>query len=212
MNTPKLVTCPCQNCNGHIQFDAVTLSKDNDRIACPHCGLETILFVPPPTNAKIKPILSGAPPPSPRRRPSWRRTLSRSALLLTIILAPILALFAYAQWKSAQWSAKYDAMRLRHGLMMTNAVLQGATNAVPGITAIVEILLADSDPNISNWWATVEVDYIPPLGGMARTNIPLKFIGYATHSDVVAGLVYEDVVAVLDYEKLEKDEARREKF
>ena len=35
MSTPTLVTCPCQNCNGHIQFYAVTLSKDNNKTACP---------------------------------------------------------------------------------------------------------------------------------------------------------------------------------
>jgi hypothetical protein len=59
---PSLVTCPCQNCNGHIQFDPATLSAENNTIACPHCGMETILFVPPPTDAKMQTILSPAPP------------------------------------------------------------------------------------------------------------------------------------------------------
>jgi len=50
---PNLVTCPCQNCNGHIQFDPATLSAENNRIACPHCGLETILCIPQaPTTPK----------------------------------------------------------------------------------------------------------------------------------------------------------------
>jgi hypothetical protein len=216
MSTPNLVTCPCQNCNGHIQFDPATLSDENNKIACPHCSLETILFVPPPPKAKMGTILSVPPPRPPSGLPSWLKTLSRSALLLAIILGPILAWFAYAHWKSAQWSANYDAMRLRHGLMMTNAVLKAATNAVPGITGIVEILLADENPNISNWWATIEVDYVPPRGGMARTNLPLKFIGSPTSNSVVAGVIYENVVAWLDYEKLEKyrkeDEARQKKF
>ena len=55
---PNLITCPCQNCSGHLQFDAATLSKENNKITCPHCGLETILFVPPPTDAKMQTILS----------------------------------------------------------------------------------------------------------------------------------------------------------
>lgn len=62
MSTPSLVTCPCQNCNGRIQFDAVTLSKANNKIACPHCGLETILFIPPPSDAKMQAILSPLSP------------------------------------------------------------------------------------------------------------------------------------------------------
>jgi hypothetical protein len=45
---PSLVTCPCQHCNGHIQFDPATLSPNNNKTTCPHCSMETILFVPPP--------------------------------------------------------------------------------------------------------------------------------------------------------------------
>lgn len=47
MKTPNLVTCPCQHCNGHIQFDRLQLLAGNSKIDCPHCGLETVLFVPP---------------------------------------------------------------------------------------------------------------------------------------------------------------------
>ena len=36
--------CSCQYCNGHISFE----SSDAGRtVACPHCKLETILFIPP---------------------------------------------------------------------------------------------------------------------------------------------------------------------
>jgi hypothetical protein len=62
MSTFRLATCPCQNCNGHIEFNAITLSKDNNKIACPHCGLETILFVPPLPDAKMQTLLSPPPP------------------------------------------------------------------------------------------------------------------------------------------------------
>jgi hypothetical protein len=47
MSTPNLVTCPCQHCNGNIQFDAAERTDENMRIACPHCGMETTLFIPP---------------------------------------------------------------------------------------------------------------------------------------------------------------------
>jgi hypothetical protein len=48
MKTPNFVTCPCQNCNGHIQFDPATLTGENNKTTCPHCSMETILFVPAP--------------------------------------------------------------------------------------------------------------------------------------------------------------------
>jgi hypothetical protein len=35
--------CSCQHCNGHIEFDP---DQAGQTIACPHCGLETALFVP----------------------------------------------------------------------------------------------------------------------------------------------------------------------
>jgi hypothetical protein len=45
---PKYITCPCQYCNGNIEFDANELGKDQNTTAtCPHCRLETIIFVPP---------------------------------------------------------------------------------------------------------------------------------------------------------------------
>lgn len=42
------VTCRCQHCNGNIEFDASDFQIGETRVAeCPHCHLETILFVPP---------------------------------------------------------------------------------------------------------------------------------------------------------------------
>jgi len=40
---PSFVTCCCQHCAGHIQFDA---SHAGESVACPHCESETRLFVP----------------------------------------------------------------------------------------------------------------------------------------------------------------------
>jgi hypothetical protein len=46
------VICPCQFCDERIEFDAEAF-EPNQSIPCPHCGLETILFIPP--NAAINP-------------------------------------------------------------------------------------------------------------------------------------------------------------
>jgi len=40
--------CSCQFCNGHISFPAEMAGQ---MVACPHCGLETKLFIPNVTKA-----------------------------------------------------------------------------------------------------------------------------------------------------------------
>ena len=53
---PNYVTCPCQHCSGKIEFDANQLdSAENTTVPCPHCGLETIIFVP---EQKVPPPVS----------------------------------------------------------------------------------------------------------------------------------------------------------
>lgn len=37
--------CPCQHCNQKIEFDRESAGAT---VACPACGMETALFVPPP--------------------------------------------------------------------------------------------------------------------------------------------------------------------
>jgi putative phage-type endonuclease len=44
--TPHYVTCRCQHCDGHIEFDANELTEENSILPCPHCGLETKIFKP----------------------------------------------------------------------------------------------------------------------------------------------------------------------
>jgi tetratricopeptide (TPR) repeat protein len=52
---PNYVTCPCQYCSGKIEFDASTFDKGETRtVLCPHCGLETIIFVP---EQKVPPVI-----------------------------------------------------------------------------------------------------------------------------------------------------------
>jgi hypothetical protein len=38
---PDLVTCSCNNCDGHLEFER---QHAGQRINCPHCGLETVLY------------------------------------------------------------------------------------------------------------------------------------------------------------------------
>jgi hypothetical protein len=50
------VTCPCQHCSGKIEFDANQLDPaENTTVPCPHCEMETIIFVP---EQKAPPVVS----------------------------------------------------------------------------------------------------------------------------------------------------------
>jgi hypothetical protein len=70
---PRYVTCRCQYCDKGIEFDANQLDVSGaagdvligQTITCPHCGLDTILFVPN-DQRKINPQpAKSAPPPAP---------------------------------------------------------------------------------------------------------------------------------------------------
>ena len=62
INSPNYVVCHCQHCDGHIEFDANQLTEENSIIPCPHCGLETKLFIPQQVT-----VPTGADPPAVRR-------------------------------------------------------------------------------------------------------------------------------------------------
>jgi hypothetical protein len=42
----NFVACPCQHCNGKIEFDANRF-QTGTMATCPHCEMETTLFIPP---------------------------------------------------------------------------------------------------------------------------------------------------------------------
>jgi hypothetical protein len=60
---PNTVVCQCQLCSGGIEFDA---RQAGETVACPHCGSDTILFVP--TADQKPPVIapSAQPPPVPQ--------------------------------------------------------------------------------------------------------------------------------------------------
>jgi TPR repeat protein len=59
-SAPHYVTCCCQHCDGHIEFDSSGFEEGETRTTlCPHCELETALSVP----AKREPPM--IPPASP---------------------------------------------------------------------------------------------------------------------------------------------------
>ena len=66
-NEPHFVVCHCQFCNKNIEFDASDFADDETRqVQCPHCDLETVIFVPKAIlSPKLTPARVKPPPPLP---------------------------------------------------------------------------------------------------------------------------------------------------
>jgi hypothetical protein len=45
------VKCTCQHCNGHIEFETEGF-QPGTRLECPHCKMETLLFIPNTVTAR----------------------------------------------------------------------------------------------------------------------------------------------------------------
>lgn len=43
MKTADYIKCRCRNCDKPIEFDS---AESGATVSCPHCGLETLLFIP----------------------------------------------------------------------------------------------------------------------------------------------------------------------
>lgn len=61
------VVCDCQHCGGHIEFDANEFAEENRIVPCPHCSLETKIFIPVPKTENIPTESSSANPNTVRR-------------------------------------------------------------------------------------------------------------------------------------------------
>lgn len=82
------IVCPCQICNGRIEFDAGELGPEEGCVVqCPHCLMETALFVygSAPT---LPPILELSQPPviSHHKQPVWIVWAIAAAILIFIVI------------------------------------------------------------------------------------------------------------------------------
>lgn len=83
------VTCRCQHCNGGVEFED---SNAGETIACPHCNLETLLYVP--QTLKLQ-AASKSKLPKINDAPIIRsfRSLNWKLRVLIIFIASLAALF-----------------------------------------------------------------------------------------------------------------------
>lgn len=60
---PRWAVCTCNSCSGHLEFDP---ANAGETVQCPHCGVDTVLLVPPMPDESARP--TGGPPP-PKSEP-----------------------------------------------------------------------------------------------------------------------------------------------
>jgi hypothetical protein len=61
---PRYVNCPCRYCSKHIEFDASDFREDETRqVECPHCNLETAIFIPKTSLMRNEIFARIEPPP-----------------------------------------------------------------------------------------------------------------------------------------------------
>jgi hypothetical protein len=78
--------CPCQNCNENIEFES---EHAGQTASCPHCGMDTILFVPQ-VGGMFKPKATIPKNEQIKRKPSSLSTNIFAVLVLLLGCACIL--------------------------------------------------------------------------------------------------------------------------
>ncbi len=79
-----LVKCICTNCAGHLEFDEVNAGR---KIDCPHCGFQTVLFLP------------GTRPPDPILESLAKRFIRRRHLKWALGAVLVLAALGFALYR-----------------------------------------------------------------------------------------------------------------
>ena len=80
--------CNCQHCNGHIAFPVETAGQS---INCPHCQLETLLFIPP---AEVSPKQL-----TPQLKVSKPMPPGTVALTVVFCLYLLVLVLTFRQWR-----------------------------------------------------------------------------------------------------------------
>lgn len=112
------VSCPCQHCSGYIEFE-VERFQDGITIQCPHCGLETKLFLPQKPQLLV-PEQRVPPTISEAKRRKERKTICLvvGAVASSICLVLLLVIFMPATTGETARSAGFHAGWYQAGVDM----------------------------------------------------------------------------------------------
>jgi DNA-directed RNA polymerase subunit RPC12/RpoP len=100
-------TCPCQHCGKGIEFNAAELAEENSVIACPHCGLETKLFIP----QQVSPQKVEAPIPNVTASPQKAEATIPNEMELNDLMDGLTSHELNQALKITDWAAKMDFLK-----------------------------------------------------------------------------------------------------
>jgi hypothetical protein len=96
MSQPNYITCACQNCNGHIKFDANELKTGETRqVECPHCHLDTVIFYKPQEANAVASVESNKPNPPQKIKSSKIELFFFELTRFPTVAGAILVLLAF---------------------------------------------------------------------------------------------------------------------
>ena len=187
--------CNCQHCNGHIAFPPEMAGQS---IACPHCQLETPLFMPP----------APVPPKQPKPRGARLNAAKLAMVLLPVSCLVGVVLFGFPGVNSRHHMLKGVSPSERHYLdwrdQARGKMLAECTNAVTGCNRIIDADVWDIGDDPNKWTGEATVEFMNRIGGTERTNVPFRFL--LVSGDTIACLVDSAKVRALrqdrdDWEK-----------
>jgi len=89
MTQSDSVTCSCNVCDGHLQFER---QQTGERVNCPHCGMETLLYVPQGAPKRVACLPSAPPSPTAAEAPP---VIQRPAASKTPLREQLTGLYHY---------------------------------------------------------------------------------------------------------------------
>lgn len=106
--------CTCNHCFGHLGFDA---EHAGETIQCPHCGMETVLFIPEVVRRSL-PQVETVPPPNPELKTARivEQTASKSVgadwrlkqIGVAVLIATVAACVVASVLRNAAWNEQAD--------------------------------------------------------------------------------------------------------
>ena len=199
MNTPPnqppcFVSCRCQHCDGHIEFDASGFAKGETRnVECPHCQQDTNISVPDSMPKKQ---------PENKTLPTGRTTLARKLksgdrkwifpLLAAAIVAIVVIFGINTKWTKSDTIRKGDVQISVIKLFARNRPVYGAgpegfvVTKPAGLTMTV---------NVKNLSSTKKIDFTTwrlKASNVSKDYASLSDSSGNSYKQIVLGSVLQD--------------------
>lgn len=142
---PFDVTCKCNFCNGHIQFNPADF-VEGMTVQCPHCSMETILALPiPPVVSRPAPTVPPAVALPPSYDPATRRKRAVTYFGLWLLAAFVAGVGGLAFLSGAEMTTRTES-----AMQQTNAYILEAMGLICFVGAAIICALARVAETIRN--------------------------------------------------------------